>query len=139
MLSLSLYLLFLASLSLSQTFREADKRLWKHAVDEWDREKEKILESLLGPSNQEFPELPSQAEVRVILHFIPLFSLSLSQTLNIDPLSLQGRSALNAVEMAYAREVILKLYIMSSSLLLVLVLPFVLFCSLSCPSLVVLC
>ena len=133
--------MFLASLFLSQTFREADKRLWKHAVDEWDREKEKILESLLGPSNQEFPELPSQAEVRVILHFIPLFSLSLSlsQTLNIDPLSLQGRSALNAVEMAYAREVILKLYIMSSSLLLVLVLPFILLCSLSCPFLVVLC
>ena len=139
--------MFLASLSFSlfQTFREADKRLWKHAVDEWDREKEKILESLLGPSNQEFPELPSQAEVRDTLHFIPLFSLSLSlslslsQTLNIDPLSLQGRSALNAVEMAYAREVILKLYIMSSSLLLVLVLPFILLCSLSCPFLVVLC
>lgn len=133
--------MFIASLFLSQTFREADKRLWKHAVDEWDREKEKILESLLGPSNQEFPELPSQAEVRDTLHFIPLFSLSLclSQTLNIDPLSLQGRSALNAVEMAYAREVIFKLYIMSSSLLLVLVLPFVLLCSLSCPSLVVLC
>ena len=119
--------MFIASLFLSQTFREADKRLWKHAVDEWDREKEKILESLLGPSNQEFPELPSQAEVRDTLHFIPLFSLSLclSQTLNIDPLSLQGRSALNAVEMAYAREVIFKLYIMSSSLLLVLFLPFI--------------
>ena len=133
--------MFLASLFLSQAFREADKRLWKHAVDEWDREKEKILESLLGPSNQEFPELPSQAEVRDTLHFIPLFSLSLSlsQTLNIDPLSLQGRSALNAVEMAYAREVILKLYIMSSSLLLVLVLPFFLLCSLSFPFLVVLC
>uniref|UniRef100_A0A1X7VWE9 Nuclear pore protein n=1 Tax=Amphimedon queenslandica TaxID=400682 RepID=A0A1X7VWE9_AMPQE len=73
--------------SRNNRFSEADKRLWKHTIDEWDKEKEKILESLLEPSNQEFPELPTQAEA-----------------LNVDPLSFQGRSALSAVEMAYARE-----------------------------------
>ena len=53
---------------------------------EWEREKEKILNSLLG-AGQEL-EFPTEAEV-----------------LQATPLSMHGRSALDAVAMAYAREV----------------------------------
>lgn len=73
--------------SKKSTFTEADKRQWLSMEGEWEKEKEKILNSLLG-SGQDFLELPSQNE-----------------TITSDPLSMHGRSALNAVEMAYAREV----------------------------------
>ena len=53
---------------------------------EWEQEKERILNSLLG-AGQEL-ELPTEAEV-----------------LQATPLSMHGRSALDAVAMAYAREV----------------------------------
>jgi len=53
---------------------------------EWEREKEKILNSLLGVGQE--LEFPTEAEV-----------------LQTTPLSMHGRSALDAVAMAYAREV----------------------------------
>lgn len=53
---------------------------------EWEREKEKILNSLLGVGQE--LEFPTEAEV-----------------LQATPLSMHGRSALDAVAMAYAREV----------------------------------
>ena len=49
-----------------QTFTEADKRQWLSMEGEWEKEKEKILNSLLG-SGQDFLELPSQNEVHVLM------------------------------------------------------------------------
>ena len=49
-----------------QTFTEADKRQWLSMEGEWEKEKEKILNSLLG-SGQDFLELPSQNEVHALM------------------------------------------------------------------------
>ncbi len=47
-----------------QTFAEAERHHWRSLEDEWEREKEKILNSLLG-SSQEL-EVPSESKVGVI-------------------------------------------------------------------------
>ena len=75
---------------------------------EWEREKEKILNSLLGPSQE--LDFPSEAEVSVSRVFCrPKVTIPPSpqtpQVVRMTPLSMQGRSALDAVAMAYAREV----------------------------------
>ena len=44
-----------------QTFAEAERHHWKSMEREWEKEKEKILNSLLG-STQEL-EFPTEAEV----------------------------------------------------------------------------
>ncbi|KAL5467639.1 hypothetical protein EMCRGX_G031900 [Ephydatia muelleri] len=72
------------------TFDEAERHLWKSMEGEWQLEKERILNSLLGPG-PDLMEVPSEPEVR-----------------RSSPLSLQGRSALDAVGMAYAREVYIR-------------------------------
>lgn len=72
------------------TFDEADRHLWKSMEGEWHLEKERILNSLLGPG-LDLMEVPSEPEVR-----------------RTSPLSLQGRTALDAVGMAYAREVYIR-------------------------------
>ena len=69
------YLLITLSLSLSlththththiQTFNEADQRLWQSMESNWEEEKEKILNSLLG-SNQDIIELPTHSEVSML-------------------------------------------------------------------------
>lgn len=69
------------------TFEEVDRRHWECMENEWEREKQKILNSLLG-SNQEPFELQQDPEMLI----------STSQ-LN------QGRSSLDHIEMAYARQV----------------------------------
>lgn len=45
-----------------QTFADADRRQWQGMEDEWEKEKEQILNSLLG-SGQDILELPLQNEV----------------------------------------------------------------------------
>ena len=45
-----------------QTFAEAERHHWKSMETEWDKEKQKILNSLLG-SNHEL-EFPAEADVR---------------------------------------------------------------------------
>lgn len=72
--------------SRKNTFTEAERHHWQSMEGEWEREKEKILNSLLGSGHE--LDFPSEAEV-----------------LHASPLSMQGRSALDAVAMAYAREV----------------------------------
>lgn len=69
------------------TFNQAEKHQWACMESEWEKEKEKILNSLLG-AGQETLDFSGEAEV---------FTTS--------SLSLQGRSALDATELAYARQV----------------------------------
>ena len=45
-----------------QTFAEAERHLWKSMEGEWHREKERILNSLLG-SGPDMMEVPSELEV----------------------------------------------------------------------------
>ncbi|KXJ26896.1 nuclear pore complex protein Nup93 [Exaiptasia diaphana] len=69
------------------TFSQSERHQWNCMESEWEKEKEKILNSLLG-AGQETLGFPSEPEV---------FSTS--------SLSMQGRSALDAMELAYARQV----------------------------------
>lgn len=69
------------------TFNQAEKHQWSCMEKEWEKEKEKILNSLLG-AGQESLDLAAEAEV---------FTTS--------SLTLQGRSALDATELAYARQI----------------------------------
>ncbi|XP_058967670.1 nuclear pore complex protein Nup93 [Pocillopora verrucosa] len=69
------------------TFNQAERHQWSCMESEWEKEKEKILNSLLG-AGQETLDFSGEAEV---------FTTS--------SLSLQGRSALDATEQAYARQV----------------------------------
>ena len=45
-----------------QTFAEVEAQHWRRVSEEWEREKEKILGSLLG-GGQELASLPSSVEV----------------------------------------------------------------------------
>ncbi|XP_020602897.1 nuclear pore complex protein Nup93-like [Orbicella faveolata] len=69
------------------TFNQAERHQWSCMENEWEKEKEKILNSLLG-AGQETLDFSAEAEV---------FTTS--------SLNLQGRSALDATELAYARQV----------------------------------
>lgn len=71
----------------NNTFAEAEKRHWKSMEDEWEREKQKILNCLLG-SGQDTIDFQPETE-----------------SFLLDPVSMQGRSALDNVEMAYSRQV----------------------------------
>ena len=57
-----------------QTFAEAERAGWKSMEREWEREKEKILNSLLG-STQEL-EFPTEAEVQNIVSYHRYYSTS---------------------------------------------------------------
>ncbi len=48
----------------TQTFEEAERHHWHSLEDEWDREKEKILNSLLGSSHE--LEVPAESKVGVV-------------------------------------------------------------------------
>ncbi|XP_013389179.1 nuclear pore complex protein Nup93-like [Lingula anatina] len=69
------------------TLEEAEKRHWDSLVNEWEREKQKILNALIGTGHDtlDFPQ-----EQESILG---------------DSINMQGRSAMDNVEMAYARQV----------------------------------
>ncbi|XP_046568513.1 nuclear pore complex protein Nup93-like [Haliotis rubra] len=69
------------------TFEEAERRQWECMENEWEREKQKILNTLLS-SSQDGLELQQETE-----SFIG------------DTIYTQGRSSLDHVEMAYARQV----------------------------------
>ncbi|XP_059162487.1 nuclear pore complex protein Nup93-like [Physella acuta] len=69
------------------TFEEVDRRHWECMENEWEREKQRILNSLLG-SGQESFEFQQDPEMLIS-----------------DGQLSQGRSSLDNVEMAYARQV----------------------------------
>lgn len=71
-----------------RTFEESEKLFWDSLEDEWEREKQKILNSLLGAGKQamSFPMDSSRFEEASIT---------------------KGRSSLTSVEMAYARQIFL--------------------------------
>ncbi|CAH3176978.1 unnamed protein product [Porites lobata] len=69
------------------TFNQAERHQWSCMENEWEKEKEKILNSLLG-AGQESLDFAVETEV---------FTTS--------SLNLQGRSALDATELAYARQI----------------------------------
>ncbi|KAK3744462.1 hypothetical protein QZH41_012886 [Actinostola sp. cb2023] len=71
----------------NNTFSRSEQHQWSCMENEWEKEKEKILNSLLG-AGQETLDFPSEPEV---------FSTS--------SLNIQGRSALDAMELAYAKQV----------------------------------
>lgn len=48
---------------LLQTFADAERHHWQSMTGEWEREKEKILNSLLGPGQE--LDFPTEVEVRV--------------------------------------------------------------------------
>ncbi|XP_055890475.1 nuclear pore complex protein Nup93-like isoform X2 [Biomphalaria glabrata] len=69
------------------TFEEVDKNNWESMENEWEKEKQKILNSLLGSGLESFE---FQQDPEMIIS---------------DSLLNQGRSSLDHIEMAYAREV----------------------------------
>lgn len=71
-----------------RTFEESEKLFWESMEDEWEREKQKILNSLLGAGKQamSFPMDSSRFE---------------EASIN------RGRSSLSSTEMAYARQIYL--------------------------------
>uniref|UniRef100_A0A2C9L0J0 Nuclear pore protein n=1 Tax=Biomphalaria glabrata TaxID=6526 RepID=A0A2C9L0J0_BIOGL len=68
------------------TFEEVDKNNWESMENEWEKEKQKILNSLLGSGLESFE---FQQDPEMIIS---------------DSLLSQGRSSLDHIEMAYARE-----------------------------------
>lgn len=69
------------------TFQETERRHWECMENEWEREKQKILNSLRGFGQDTYDFQPE------------------SESFLDDQVSLQGRSNLDNVEMAYARQV----------------------------------
>ncbi|XP_052817034.1 nuclear pore complex protein Nup93-like [Mya arenaria] len=69
------------------TLAETERRHWECMENEWEREKQKILNALLG-SGQDTIDFQPETE-----------------SFLIDSVSLQGRSALDNMEMAYSRQV----------------------------------
>lgn len=70
------------------TLETCEQRLWESMEEEWEREKQKILNALLGTGHQMLD-----------------YSQETEQSLLSDVVSMQGRSALNNIEMAYASQV----------------------------------
>ncbi|KAI0235619.1 Nuclear pore complex protein Nup93 [Lamellibrachia satsuma] len=69
------------------TFEETERRHWANMENEWEQEKQKILTALVG-TGQDMLDFPQE-----------------SQNLLSDTMNLQGRSAMDSVEMAYSRQV----------------------------------
>ena len=69
------------------TFEETERRHWETMESEWEREKQKILNALVG-SGQDSLDFPQETE-----------------SLLGDSVSHQGRSTLDNVEMSYSRQV----------------------------------
>ncbi|KAK3085381.1 hypothetical protein FSP39_002489 [Pinctada imbricata] len=69
------------------TFEEAEKRHWECMENEWEREKQKILNSLRGLGQDTLDFQPE------------------SESFVAEPVSMHGRSNLDNMEMAYARQV----------------------------------
>lgn len=69
------------------TFEETERRHWECMENEWEREKQKILNSLRGLGQDTVDFQPE------------------SESFLADPVSMHGRSNLDNVEMAYARQV----------------------------------
>ncbi|KAH3768860.1 hypothetical protein DPMN_170076 [Dreissena polymorpha] len=69
------------------TFSEADRRHWDCMENEWEREKQKILNALLGSGHDTIDLQPE------------------TDSFLMDSVSMQGRSALGNIEIAYARQV----------------------------------
>jgi len=69
------------------TFEEVERRHWECMENEWEREKQRILNSLLGSGQDSF-EFPHDSELQ-----------------GQEPEMTRGRSNLDHIEMAYAREV----------------------------------
>ncbi|KAL5021935.1 hypothetical protein ScPMuIL_001090 [Solemya velum] len=68
------------------TFEETERRHWECMENEWEREKQKILNALLG-AGQDSLDLPQETESF------------------LEPVTMQGRSNLDNIEMGYARQV----------------------------------
>ncbi|XP_052062169.1 nuclear pore complex protein Nup93-like [Mytilus californianus] len=69
------------------TFDEVERRHWECMENEWEREKQKILNSLRGLGQDTVDFQPE------------------SESFLAEPVSIQGRSNLDNIEMAYARQV----------------------------------
>ncbi|OWF34740.1 Nuclear pore complex protein Nup93 [Mizuhopecten yessoensis] len=69
------------------TFEETEKRHWECMESEWEREKQKILNSLRGLGQDTLDFQPE------------------SESFLADPVNMQGRSSLDNIEAAYARQV----------------------------------
>lgn len=69
------------------TFEETERRHWECMENEWEREKQKILNSLRGLGQDTVDFQPE------------------SESFLAEPVSIQGRSNLDNIEMAYARQV----------------------------------
>ncbi|KAM7288940.1 nuclear pore complex protein Nup93 [Ixodes scapularis] len=74
--------------STKTTLREADDFYWQVMSSDWQREKQRILNSLLGSSNE-------------------VMDVSVAQETTVFPVDMKTRSAMSATEVAYAREVYL--------------------------------
>ncbi|KAJ8303074.1 hypothetical protein KUTeg_019470 [Tegillarca granosa] len=74
------------------TFQETERRHWECMENEWEREKQKILNSLRGLGQDTYDFQPE------------------SESFLDDQVSLQGRSNLDNVEMAYARQNVINLW-----------------------------
>lgn len=69
-----------------RTFEETERRHWECLENEWEREKQKILNALVG-SGQGMVDFPQESESM------------LGESINM-----QGRSTMDYIEMAYARQ-----------------------------------
>ncbi|KAK2189808.1 hypothetical protein NP493_96g07020 [Ridgeia piscesae] len=69
------------------TFEETERRHWADMESEWEQEKQKILTALVG-TGQDMLDFPHD-----------------SQNLLTDTMNMQGRTAMDSVEMAYAKQV----------------------------------
>ncbi|KAK8779261.1 hypothetical protein V5799_019398 [Amblyomma americanum] len=78
--------------SVKSTQEEVDKFCWDAFSNEWQREKQRLLDTLVGPSS-EVMDVSTAAEASL-----------LSSTFQLDP---KTRSTMSAAEVAYAREVYL--------------------------------
>lgn len=74
--------------STKTTLREVDEYYWQVLSSDWQREKRRILDSLLGASNE-------------------VMDVSVAQGTTVFPVDMKTRTAMSAAEVAYAREVYL--------------------------------
>ncbi|XP_072013036.1 nuclear pore complex protein Nup93-like [Amphiura filiformis] len=69
------------------TYEQAERRFWDSMRNEWETEKQRILNTLIG-SGQDLIDIAPETE-----------------NLSRDGVSMEGRSAMDSMEMAYARQV----------------------------------
>ena len=70
-----------------QTFEQAERRFWDSMRNEWEVEKQRILNTLIG-SGQDLIDIAPETE-----------------NLATEGVSMEGRSVMDSMEMAYARQV----------------------------------